>query len=275
MNVKNPLLLLISTITLTGCFEPRLNTNQLCDKYEQLNCANLNMNDGQCRIARTDLIWHRKSVMDDPTVQNKVKEFRLVSEYQKCLDLAAQIEPTKLGDKKERRFNALMHTYDEQKRLLADISSYDSPEALYFMWTQGDSRAIFKFLRYEKTTKLNTAELQYALATYYITRDKEKTINILHKSLSYGPTDSELIANVVESLASVNQNLKRTEHAYIWVMVGKELGLPIASERNLNVLYNYDDEKRERLMGIAEKVLESIENKNFRSSMVPKLESLQ
>lgn len=275
MNSPIKLTLLSATVLLSGCFEPRLNTEQLCDKYPSIQCAELNMNDGQCRVARTDLIWHRKKVFDNPSAENMIEEFRLVSDYQRCLDLAAQIEPTKVGDKKERRFNALLHSYDEQKRLLAELKKHDSPQALYFLWTQGDNSAIRRFLRFEGTNKLNTPELQYALATYYISHDREKTVKILHRALTLKPKKQELQAKIVESLASVNQSLKQPEYAYIWVMVGKELGLPVASERNLQVLYSFSPEKVEHLQGVADKILNAIESQSFRNAHLPSLKSLQ
>lgn len=275
MNNPIKLTLLASVILLSGCFEPRLNTEQLCDKYPALNCGELNMNDGQCRIARTDLIWQRKKVLDNPSAENMIEEFRLVSDYQRCLDLAAQIEPTKVGDKKERRFNALLHSYDEQKRLLAALKQHNSPQALYFLWTQGDQSAIREFLRYENSNQLDTPELQYALATYYISHDREKTLDILHKALRLHPQDKQLQSNIVESLASVNQSLKQPEYAYIWVMVGKELGLPVVPERNLRVLYNFSPEKIEHLQQIADKILAAIEDGDYQDSHLPSLKSLQ
>ncbi|WED20945.1 DUF2989 domain-containing protein [Vibrio sp. JC009] len=271
MNLYKSLIVSASATLLFGCFEPRLNTTELCAKYPKLNCKKLNMNDGQCRVVRTDLIWHRKTVLDDPTAQNKIQEFKLLSDYQKCLDLAAQIEPTKIDNKKEIRFQALMHTYEDQKRLLKELGKDHSPEALYFMWTQGDSRALRRFLSYEGSKKLNTPELQYALATFYILRDKEKTVSILHKALKMGPEDSELIANIVESLATVNQSLKRSEHAYIWVLVGRELGLPVASDRNLHVLYQFEESRQKQLEEMADDILSAIEDKKFSTSYLPRL----
>ena len=76
------------------------------------------MNDGQCRVARTDLIWHRFEVQKQPTEINKIKEFELVTAYKKCLELAAQIETIDQSKLQERRFidNDLFFVLRRRKR---------------------------------------------------------------------------------------------------------------------------------------------------------------
>ncbi|MDB1123382.1 DUF2989 domain-containing protein [Vibrio algarum] len=270
MKTKNNIVLLSSCLVLFGCFEGRINTNKLCDKNPDLRCDQLNMDDGQCRVNRTDLIWHRKETLESPTDSNMIQEFHFVKAYHKCLQLAAQIEPSKTGDKKEKRFNALLHSIDEEKRLLAELSTHDSPEALYFLWTQGQQSAIRKFLQLEKSGKLNTAELQYALATYYITRDREKTVNLLNNALKLSDEET-LNIEILEALASVNHALKRSERAYVWVIVSKEFGVPVASERDLTVLYNFSSEKKEQLEEVAEEIIDAIEDNNYKTSLINKV----
>lgn len=269
MNITPLIIVVSSSILLSGCLEGRVNTKELCAKTPALRCEPLNMNDGQCRVPRTDLVWHRKEVLASPTDENKIKEFQYVHAYQKCLDLAAQIEPSKVGNKKEQRFTALMHTYDEKKRILEELKQSDSPQALYFLWTQGDSHALRQFLKLENSRQVQTAELQYALATYYVTRDREKSIRLLNNALTFSDPDN-FNTHIIESLASTNHALKRKEHAYIWVLVGKEFELPVASERNLMVLYQFSDEKKEKLKKIADTIVDAIEEGNYRHSLLPK-----
>ncbi|PJC88212.1 DUF2989 domain-containing protein [Vibrio sp. HA2012] len=268
INLKNSLVILSSLTLLSGCFEGRINTKKLCEENPALRCEQLNMNDGQCRHPRTNLIWHRHVTQQEPTIANKIQEFHFVDEYQKCLELAAQIEPTKPGNKKENRFNALMSTYKEQERLLEEIGHSDSPSALYFMWTKGDNRAKVKFLSLEGSGKLQTAELQYALATYYITRDKEKTVVLLENALTLTKAD-QLNSAVIESLASVNQSLGHKRHAYIWVMVARELELPIASDRHLAVLYPFSEKEAERLQEIATNITDALKDGQYKKNMLP------
>lgn len=56
---------------LSGCFEGRKNTEQLCAENPALRCELLNMDDGQCRVPRTDLVWHRFEVLKDPRISTK------------------------------------------------------------------------------------------------------------------------------------------------------------------------------------------------------------
>ena len=268
MNKFTLVLLATSPLLLSGCLESRMNTNKLCDKYPKLRCSELNLNDGQCRLPRTDLIWHRKEVLESPTDKNKIKEFAFVREYRKCLDLAAQIEPTKVGNKKERRFSALMHSYDEQKRIISELQQSDSPEALYFLWTQGDNNALSRFLRLEGSKQVQTAELQYSLATYYITRNKERAITLLNNALRLS-NGKKVNVSIIESLASANHSLKRKEHAYIWVMVSKEFDISVASERNLSVLYGFSEEQKKQLQKIADKITDAINDGTYHPSLMP------
>ncbi|MFC1234262.1 DUF2989 domain-containing protein [Vibrio sp. F74] len=270
MNIQKNIVLLSSCLVLFGCFEGRMNTSKLCENNPALRCDQLNMDDGQCRVARTDLIWHRKEVIESPTDSNLIKEFHYVKAYHKCLELAAQIEPTKVKNRKEIRFNALLHTIDEEKRLITELSTHDTPETLYFLWTQGQNSAIRQFLKLEKSGQLNTAELQYALATYYITRDQGKTVKLLNNALKLSDKDN-LNIGILEALASVNHALKRPERAYAWVLVSKEFGVPVASERDLSVLYSFSPEKKEQLETIADDIVDAIEDNNYKTSLITKV----
>ncbi|WP_413284819.1 DUF2989 domain-containing protein [Vibrio sp. MA40-2] len=270
MNIKKIIVLLFLTLLLLGCFDNRMNTNQLCASNPALRCDQLNLDDGQCRVIRTNLIWHRKDTLESPSDTNIIKEFNLVSDYHQCLELAAQIEPTKAGNKKEKRFKALLHSIDEEKRILEQLATHDSPEALYFLWTQGQNSAMRKFLSLEGSKALETAEMQYALATYYINRDLEKTLSLLNKALKLSDKDN-LNINILEALASVNHKLKRKQHAYIWVLVSKEFGVAIASETNLNVLYNFSEQQKKQFEQIAQQIIEAIEDNNYNTTLISKI----
>src|SRR5690606_5429665 len=172
--------------------------------------------DGQCRIPRTDLIWHRYEVLKNPSVDNKIQEYSFVSAYRKCLELASQIQPIDQSALKERRFDALIHTGKEQERLVNELRQMRTPHSLYFLWSQtGDNQARREFLQMEGKPELETAELQYALATFYTSRDREKTIRLLNHALelSNGQTVN---TEIFKSLASTYQALNDKEHAYVW-----------------------------------------------------------
>lgn len=268
------LICIASASMLSGCFEAHQNTGELCEANPTLRCEKLNMRDGQCRIPRTDLIWHRYDALRNNTVDKMLKEFEILHEYQQCLELAAQIQPIDQSDLKERRFNALVHTYDEQKRILHDLKSSKDPYALYFRWTQGDDDAQREFLQLEGTTKLNTAKLQYALATYYANRDKQKTLTLLENALTL-TKKGQLNNEVIKSLASTNQSLGNLEYAYIWAMVGKEYEIPVSSDRNLRRLYPFPEEKLGKLNDLADDVVDAIKDGKYKPSLIPEIDALR
>ena len=269
MNNVKTLVILSLPLILSGCFENRKNTDKLCADNPGLRCELLNVDDGQCRVPRTDLIWQRFEVLKNPSVDNKIHEYQLVSEYRKCLELAAQILPIDQTELKQKRFSALIHSGDEQQRLVDELHQMRTPQSLYFLWSQtGDNQARREFLQMEGNPELDTAEMQYALATFYTSRDREKTIQLLNRALELTkgqPVNTEIF----KSLASTYQVLNDKEHAYVWAMVGKEYGVPLASKAELDLLYGFGDEKFERLENVAAEVVTAIKAGQFSSHMVP------
>ena len=253
---------------LSGCFEKRITTAQLCEDHEALNCLALNLRDSQCRIQRTNLIWQRFEVLKEGSDLNKFEELMFVDDYQKCLDLSARIEPIQGKEVKSLRSTALLHTYDEQERLRKVLKTSEEVSIIYYRWSQGDNEARRQFLQLEGTGKLQTPEMQFALATFYTTRDSKKTIALLHRSLELTEADS-IKPEVIKSLASVNQKDGSKQRAYMWALVGKEFDLPIAPEAQLNLLYNFTAEQKTQLANHADAIAEAIKKGQFKPSLLP------
>ncbi|SIO95239.1 DUF2989 domain-containing protein [Vibrio spartinae] len=261
--------LAITVLLLNGCFENTRNTDKLCLDHPELLCEELNINDGQCRITRTDLIWHRFEVSKNPTDLNKITEYQLTQQYRKCLSVAAQIQPIDQAGLKRRRFNALLNSGKNMERLEKELMEFNTPSSLYFLWSQaGDTQARRQFLQLEGKPEMETAALQYALATFYIDRDREKTIKLLNHALELSDPDS-LNTSIFESLASLNQLLHHQEVSYIWAMVGKHFGVPIASPQNIQLMYGFSDEKFSALDNVADMIIDAVEKQEYHSSMMP------
>lgn len=268
MNLTHTLLVLLSASLLSGCFETRKNTDQLCEQEPALNCAVMNTSDGQCRIPRTNLIWHRYDMLSEPTEANSVKDYYLLKEYRKCLELASQIQPIEQADLKARRFDALMFTINEQARVTESLSDTTSPETLYFLWSEtGDHVARRRFLAMEGSPQLDTPQLQYALATYYISRDKSKTYQLLNRSLELSQGVSTVNNDVIQALASVTQSLNLPDQSYLWAMVATHFDIPIASENELRLMFNLSDDDYERLQKQADIVTKAIKNGDYTPSL--------
>ncbi|WP_165311887.1 DUF2989 domain-containing protein [Vibrio ziniensis] len=269
MNITKAIIVLSLPFALSGCLESKKNTDQLCKDNPALQCQRLNVDDGQCRIPRTDLIWHRFEVLKNPTPVNKIEEYNLTSTYRKCLELASQIQTIDQAELKQKRVNALVNAGEDLKRLTTELRKERTPESLYFLWSQeGDHKARREFLQLEGKPELETAELQYALATFYTTRDREKTITLLNRALELSKPD-KINIEIFKSLASNYHSAGDKEHAYIWAMVGKEYKVPVASESELVLLYGFDEEKFDKLDEIAETVVKSIKQGQYKKNIVP------
>ncbi|MDD1794283.1 DUF2989 domain-containing protein [Enterovibrio sp. ZSDZ42] len=267
-----------STLLLSGCFESNRSSAQLCENYPQI-CEKLNVNDGQCRHERTDLIWLRFDVVKKPSDLNKFDELQLTKKYAKCMESAAQIETTTLKSKKTLRTEALFHAYDEIERLEQELKNSYQPSIIYYRWTQGDQDALEQFLKLEETEYLDSPEMQLGLATYYVDKDKLHTIDLLMKSLAFydgrgGSTKEKTIPDVIKSLATANHSIGKLDHAYMWALVGGEMGLAIAKEQQLKLLYPMEDSRRHQIADIADDIASAVEGGDFNANMLHQLGAL-
>ncbi|WP_407332606.1 DUF2989 domain-containing protein [Enterovibrio sp. 27052020O] len=268
----------MTTLLISGCFESNRSTVQLCENYPQI-CNKLNTGDGQCRHERTDLIWMRFDVVKKPSDLNKFDELLLTKKYAKCMELVAQIETTTLKSKKTQRTDALFHAYDSIELLEQALKSSYQPSIIYYRWTQGDKDALEQFLKLEETEYLDTPEMQLGLASYYVDKDKAHTINLLMKSLTFydgrgGMTMEKTIPDVVKSLATANHSLGKLDEAYMWALVGSELGLSIAKDAQIKLLYPMIDERRALIADISDDIASSIKSGDFDGSMLKQLDGL-
>ncbi|MCL9774296.1 DUF2989 domain-containing protein [Vibrio methylphosphonaticus] len=264
MKLHYAILLLTSSSLLTGCFESRKNTDQVCLSEPSLQCSSLNVNDGQCRIIRTDLIWHRYEALDAPQSDaSQIQEYYLIKEYRKCLELASQIQPIEQAALKEKRFNALMYAINEQERINTELAPSQAPETLYFLWSEtGDSTAKRRFLAMEGQPSLETSAMQYALATHYISRDKPKTYELLLHSLELS-SDGHINNDAIKSLASVSYALSKTHESYLWTMVGKQQGVPVVTNTELKRMFAFNNDEYKRLDAQAQSITSSLRAGEF------------
>lgn len=269
MNLHRIVSITLISAGLTGCFDSRKNTEQLCNDYPALRCEQLNVDDGQCRVPRTNLIWHRFDVLKDPTESHKITEYQMVTEYRRCLELAAQIQPIDQSALKRKRFEALVHSGEEQERIVQELSDSTEPETLYFLWSQiGDNNARRQFLQLEGSPELETAHLQYALATFYTSRDSAKTVTLLNHALELSGAD-DVNTEIFKSLASTYYKLNQKEKAYIWTRVAERFDINVASQPELQLLYGFDQATYTRLDMLANEVEDAIRQGNYRSSLIP------
>ncbi|WPC73233.1 DUF2989 domain-containing protein [Vibrio porteresiae] len=260
--------LVLVTASMSGCFENRNNTDKLCAENPNLRCERLNISDGQCRVARTDLIWHRFEVLKNDTVDNKISEFHYLAKYKKCMELASQIRAIDQTELKQIRFQAMQNAAEDQHDLIEAIRQSKTPQAYYFLWSQiGDKSAQREFLQMEGKPQLESTEMQYALATFYTQRDHKKTIILLNHALELAPDDNVNI-DIFKSLASTHQLLNQREYAYIWAKVSQHYGVQIASAKDLQLLYGFSDDEYGELDKIADNVVAALKVGQYHASMI-------
>ncbi|MDD9156580.1 DUF2989 domain-containing protein [Aliivibrio sp. S4TY2] len=265
-------LMALTTLLVSGCFDSKPTTEQLCEEHANLQCQQLNMRDGQCLNQREALILNRFEVLKSQSDLDKLNTIKATYEYQQCLTSAAQIEPITAKEIKTKRSEALLHTYDAIDALSLELQTSKDPKVLFYRWTTGDKQALREFLQLEGTKALESAELQYALATFYTQRDGNKTILILNHSLELlteEDYENKLHSIIIKSLASINHKEGNKKHAYIWALVGKKFQLKVASEKQLDLLYQFTAEEKETLLKSSETITKSIEAQNFHPSLLP------
>ncbi|MEZ8740824.1 DUF2989 domain-containing protein [Photobacterium swingsii] len=260
------LTVLSCALLLSGCFERHRSTDSLCESYPEI-CANLNVNDGQCRLQRANLIWKRYDVLKNPIDSEKFKELKFTHNYQMCLEYAARIEPTELKERKTNRMKALIHSYDSIDRLNKELAESIDPEIIYYRWSQGDKRAMRQFLKLEGKPALETPDLQLALATYYSGKDQTKTLTILLHALSLYEKGDIVKPEIIQSLATIYHQQKNNTHAYLWSIVGAEFDMPVASKEKLASFYPMTDNKREHIEQQAETIIKALKQGRFTATL--------
>ncbi len=162
-----------------------------------------------------------------------------------------------------------MHSSEEQERIVSELSLSRSPETLYFLWSQtGDEDAQREFLQMEGSPKLETAEMQYALATFYTNRNQEKTLQLLNHALELSGR-SNINTEIFKSLASTYYKENQRELAYIWAKVAESFEIQIVSDKELQLLYGFNKEKFQKLDAIADDVEEMVRAGKYMQSSLP------
>ncbi|MGF1683352.1 DUF2989 domain-containing protein [Photobacterium minamisatsumaniensis] len=257
----------ISLFVLSGCDFKHRSTDSLCNSNPQL-CADTNLNDGQCRLQRTSLIWQRYDVLKNPIDAEKFKELKFTYDYQKCLEYAARIEPTELKERKTNRTRALLRAYDSIKRLNLELADSSDPDIIYYRWSQGDRKALQQFLKLEGTPALETPEMQLALATFYTDKDKAKTMVLLQRALTLYDKNQKVKPEIIQSLATISHQDGNIDHAYLWAMIGSELKIPVSSREKLIAFYPMADQQRETLDRRAKQIAKAINRGEYKIDMV-------
>lgn len=254
---------------LVGCGGEPETTDELCAANPGL-CDSYNLNDGQCRIQRTNTIWQEYETRKTNTDANKFKLLQNFIDYRHCLGLANQIELTKMKERGVKRSIAYTFSTAKIEQLEKELKHSQDPNALYYFWSQyNDKNAEKAFLALEGTKALETPQLQFSLAGYYSTRDKDKSIIILTHALALYNDDSHINPDILKSLISLTYQQNYYELSYIWTLVANDQEIISSSEENLQQMFNFPATKREELEEIADTTASQLRRGTFRSKNMP------
>lgn len=270
--IRHYLSLLCITLLLAfmvGCDGEPDTTDELCSQNPGL-CDKYNTEDGQCRVQRTHTIWQDYETQKKNTDENKYKLLQHFIKYRHCLGLANQIELKKQKERAAKRSIAFTFSTARIKQLENELRNTSNPNALYYFWSQyGDNNAEKAFLAMEGTPTLETPQLQFSLAGYYSTRNKDKAIEILVHALALYNDMSHINHDIFKSLVSLSYQQGYYEYSYIWTMVSNNLEIIKSTDENLYQMFNFSEDKRNELQEKADTITSQLKRGVFRSRNLP------
>ncbi|MGL4735089.1 MAG: DUF2989 domain-containing protein [Enterovibrio sp.] len=270
------LTLLAALIAVAGCSEPQLSAKVICQQLPEL-CLKLNIEDSHCAETRDNLIMHRYHTIKEPTDTKQFEELLATKKYEKCMELAAQLDVITLKEKKTLRVEALEHAKQSILLLQELLQTAEDPNILHYLWANGNNaEALNKFLALDETT-LDTPELLLNLASHYAVKDPEKAAKLLLKALTLYKMplpqqqlkaevvleESAVLREILRTLVTVYQQEKFFDLAYLWAQVASHFKVAIIPKQKLDLMYPMPTDKRQLITDIAQSVIESIENNSF------------
>lgn len=223
-------------IILSGC-DSGPSFAQLCEENPEI-CGEFH-DDSWCkreRIAVGSANIQHKIKADD---LQKFNQLIAYENYNKCVTHASKIEHIKLKEKKTRRIENMMKARLRIEEIAEQTRTSEHPRLLYFHWTRYlNEQALEKFLALEGTNELETPESQYELATYFIKRDQDKTLQLLFHSLELHNTETQINVEVFKSLSSIFADKNQPKQSYIWLKV-LQLYMPSDPSISENTLNGY------------------------------------
>ncbi|MGL5335355.1 MAG: DUF2989 domain-containing protein [Enterovibrio sp.] len=281
------LTVLAALLIVAGCSEPPIDAKVVCQQLPEL-CSKLNIDDSHCAETRDNVIMHRYHTIKEPTDIKQFEELLATKKYEKCMELAAQLEVITLKERKTARVEALDHAKQSILLLEEQLQNAQDANILHFLWANSnDAQALNKFLALDEEM-LDTPELLLNLASHYAVKDPQKATSLLLKALtlykmppSKKQEEKPKVATVIEysavlreilrTLVTVNQQEKFFDHAYLWAQVALHFKVAIIAKPKLDLMYPMPDEKRQQITAVANSIIECIENNCFDPTLLDKV----
>jgi hypothetical protein len=202
-------------LLLNGC-EDGVNLTQLCNDNAEI-CNEFGQ-DSWCKVPRIDVALNRIKVQNKNLDGDKYNLLVAYEGYIKCMSLASQIQHIKLKEKTTLRKNNLFKAKASLALLSKQNINSRHPHLLYYYWSrESNDLALAEFLKLEGSATLENSTAQYHLATYYIKRDRTKTLGLLYRSLELHEPGTTLSPEILQTLATMFTQNKQYKQAYIWL----------------------------------------------------------
>ena len=255
------LIILGCAFFLTGCERDRIKA--ICDAYPQL-CAELHA-DGWCRFERSNLIrarYQQHTAPSDASLYSLMTE--LVS-YRDCLDPLMDIEYTDRQERKNDKVEAILLVQEELAQLEQQSRQSDYPHLQLWHWQRhGDRQARSRFLAQAERPEMQSPELQKALASLLIARDKQAAEQALHRALGLYQKGQTIDNGIIANLISLYIGEKRYEDALLWTRVLEAFSSK--TDVNLTRLDAYvriNDQQQQDMQQQADHIVQRLKNGTY------------
>jgi hypothetical protein len=264
--MKNSLALLIpfsAVMLLTACNQS-LNINELCERDVKF-CADFYA-DSWCKRERKQMLLQNSELIDSKDDQDRYELLIALENYSECMGLASKIEHIKFKEKSTYRFKSLDSAKKHIQKLSNETANSSNPHLLHYHWSRYINKtSLNKFLALENSHQLETPELQFKLATYFIKTNIRKTLQLLFHALELYENGDDLNVEIFKSISTIFADKKQTKQAYVWFKI-LHLYKPKDPEVNEKSLSDYimQHQLDETLLNkIAAKTLDQIESGSF------------
>ncbi|MER2494006.1 DUF2989 domain-containing protein [Catenovulum sediminis] len=261
LKIKDLLFATSISIAVSAC-DSGLSLNEVCQSTPQI-CEDLNT-DAWCKQERKDVILGRYAEMQNPTDDVRYKLIMDFEAYSTCVEKASFIEHIKLKDKQTGRVRGFVTSVKELERLSNQTKDSNHPHLLYWHWSRnGDEQAMSRFLALRDSGILQTPELQFKLATYYVKFNRDLTIDTLYHALTLYDGEKPVNPEILKTLSTLYLKDEKYKHAYVWGKLAKEFGVTDIDLAPLRAVLKNQSISIAQLNDIADDYGSAIENGEF------------
>ncbi|MBL1378239.1 DUF2989 domain-containing protein [Zobellella sp. CGMCC 1.18722] len=261
MRTKLSLILLASSIFLTGCERDRIKA--ICDSNPQL-CANLHT-DGWCRFERSNLIRARYQQYTEPSDASHYVLMTALVTYRTCLEPLMDIEYTDRQERKNDKVEAVVLVRDELAQLEQQSRHSDYPYLQLWHWQRhGDRQARTRFMAQAERPEMQQPELQKALAALLVVRDKPAAEQALHRALGLYGKGQDIDSAIIADLINLYVGERRFEDAWVWtrVMSGFASGKGLNPAR-MDAYARFSPEQQQQMQQQADNIVRRLKNGTY------------